>query len=196
MFVNDLVRSKAMGVGCGNIETETEEASPTSQATTASSERIKSLRKREKFIPIANPNKMKKIYCLHQSSSANGNGRNEVDYAQRSPVDLHCIKKVIKHHSPQYNFLEDVLDGLTEEISYKYDAAAKKRRRYEAKPVSKNATIESSVEVQKFQYGGNGSDLFPGGCKDEVTLNQAILYAQQASERGRDAIVADDDDYD
>mmetsp|Transcript_22865 Transcript_22865/g.47334 ORF Transcript_22865/g.47334 Transcript_22865/m.47334 type:complete len:241 (+) Transcript_22865:37-759(+) len=195
LFVSDLVRSKAMEVSSSNNTSEMARDS-SAQAKTASRGRMKSLRKRKKFIPISNPKKTKKNLHLKQYSSDKGNDANEDDVVRREPFDLHRIKMLIKHHSPKYNFLKEALDGLTEENVYEYDTAAIKNRRNEENSNGGKATKAVADKVQKLQSARISGDLIAGGSRDEVTLKEAILYAQHASGDMRGEIIADDDDYD
>lgn len=119
------------------------------------------------------------------------------DGSSTDVVDLQRIKQRIEQRPEYDNFLEGVLDGLTEKGAPKYDAASRKRRRQQE---TKSNGQQQSREGDLSMLNNLPEDVAGRGDGDDndAALQMAIRDAQvePASIRGSREIVEDDDDYD
>mmetsp|Transcript_25368 Transcript_25368/g.54550 ORF Transcript_25368/g.54550 Transcript_25368/m.54550 type:complete len:235 (+) Transcript_25368:134-838(+) len=151
------------------------------------------------------------------SNNAKANQLLVGDNAPSGPIDLAHVKKQTKQHSEYNDFLDGVLDGLTEKNAPKYDTAARKRKRTrENKPIiSKQESFEglesgggggtksmllnnlpNDVHTNNGISADNAAAADGGGQDDDAALLEAIQEAQLASAGISKEIIEDDDDYD
>mmetsp|Transcript_6266 Transcript_6266/g.10233 ORF Transcript_6266/g.10233 Transcript_6266/m.10233 type:complete len:189 (-) Transcript_6266:1710-2276(-) len=113
-------------------------------------------------------------------------------------VTLAQIKKSVKAQK-EYNFLEGVLDGVTEKNAFHYDtAAAKKRKRLEDN--------DNTKQKNKSRKKTNAASKLPVEAGDsadnDVVENRALREAIETSVTSQNThgqnreIIEDDDDYD
>lgn len=127
------------------------------------------------------------------------------DDGETSPIDLAFIKHRIQRR-PEYDFLECVIDELTEKNSPKYDTAARKRKRQRCVDPKKqstssnnnknNHTVFTNLTCDTKVSSMNNEDASVGAQK--IALQEAVNDARDntTSIHATKEIIADDDDYD
>ena len=110
------------------------------------------------------------------------------------PIDLARIQSQIKKSG--YEFLDGVLDDLTEKNAPKYDVVLRKRERQKKNVKSKAAACATSHSKHLPSGVLEGSKHYHDTACDECALRDAIEDAQFAPICGVKEIIEDDDDYD
>lgn len=111
-------------------------------------------------------------------------------------IDLSGIKRNVIRR-PEYNFLEGVLDDLTEQNAPKYDAAARKRNRQRDNQKQQSTNSKNTTNEILSRLSGENTKVDVSDSAHGVAMQEAIMAAQDtASFQTTKEIIADDDEYD
>ena len=111
-------------------------------------------------------------------------------------IDLSGIKRNIIRR-PEYNFLEGVLDDLTEQNAPKYDAAARKRKRQRGNPKQQSTNSKNTTNEILSRLSGENTKANVSESAHGVAMQEAIMAAQDTSSvQTTKEIIADNDEYD